>query len=188
MEFYNKGMIPIKYLANGITTSRILSSAFMLFTEPFSVGFYFLYTFCGITDMIDGTIARRLHTESNTGALLDSIGDSIFLLVVFIKLFPVLINMFPPWILWFVISIALIRFIAYTIGALKFHRFVSLHTIANKITGAALFCFPYYVLRTDVSVISIILCMIAEISAIEELMINIRSKYFNPDIRSIFEI
>lgn len=181
-------MICIKYLANGITISRIISSAFMLFTEPLSLEFYFLYTFSGITDMVDGTIARKMHTESKAGAVLDSVADLTFLLVAFIKLFPTLSHAFPPWILSAVIIIAVIRLSAYAVGALKFHKFIALHTIANKITGALLFCVPYIFLRIDINFVSIILCVIAGISAVEELLINIKMVQYNPDVRSIFEI
>lgn len=181
-------MICIKYLANGITISRITSSAFMLFTEPLSLEFYFLYTFSGITDMVDGTIARKMHTESKTGAVLDSVADLTFLLVAFIKLFPILSHAFPQWILSAVILIAVIRLSAYAVGALKFHKFIALHTIANKITGSVLFCVPFIFLKIDINLVSIILCIVASISAIEELLINLKSRHYNPDINSIFKM
>jgi CDP-diacylglycerol--glycerol-3-phosphate 3-phosphatidyltransferase len=160
----------------------------MLFTEPLSLEFYFLYTFSGITDMVDGTVARKMNSESKTGAVLDSLADLIFLLVAFIKLFPLLSHAFPPWIISAVILIAFIRLSAYAIGALKFHKFIALHTIANKITGVALFCVPYIFLRIDINLVSIILCIIAGISSIEELLIDMKSRHHNPDIKSIFNM
>lgn len=186
-KFNGEGMRFIRYLANGITTSRIIASIMILFTVPFSFVFFLLYTFAGITDMVDGTIARKTHTESKEGAILDSSADIVFLIAILFKLSPILINTFPQWILWATIIIGLIRIGAYMIGVLKFHKFVALHTISNKITGAVLFCVPYFILVADINVIGIFLCILAGISAVEELMIDIIAKQYNPDIRSIFE-
>lgn len=159
----------------------------MLFTEPFSIEFYFLYTFSGITDMADGTIARKMHTESKAGAVLDSLADVTFLSVAFIKLFPLLSLTLPSWTFSVVILIAVIRLSAYAIGALKFHMFIALHTIANKFTGFVLFFVPYIFLRIDINFVIVVVCIIAGISAIEELLIILKSKHYNSDIHSIFK-
>ncbi len=37
-----------------------------------------MYAYCGLYDMIDDMIARKLHTESEMGAILDSISDLCF--------------------------------------------------------------------------------------------------------------
>ena len=47
-------------LANFITGSRIIFSLAMLTFPVFSAGFYFCYMLAGFTDMIDGTIARKI--------------------------------------------------------------------------------------------------------------------------------
>ena len=49
----------IKHIANLVTGCRILGSV-LLFFPAFSVEFYIIYIFCGFSDMIDGTIARKL--------------------------------------------------------------------------------------------------------------------------------
>ncbi len=177
-----------KYLANEITAMRIISAFFILFIKPLSVTFYVLYSISGITDMIDGTIARKTHTESKAGAVLDSIADIVFLITVLIKLLPVLLNMLPHWVIWAITVIAIIRILAYVIGALKFHKFVALHIISNKITGVVLFCVPYFMLKVDSNIVSIVLCIVAGVSSLEELLIDIKSKHFNPDFRSILEV
>ena len=59
-----------KYIANIVTVSRIIFSVLLFFTAPFLVYFYIYYLICGISDMIDGSIARYFHTESETGSSL----------------------------------------------------------------------------------------------------------------------
>ena len=62
-----------KYIANSITASRVAFSLPLLFVPLTSVWFYIFYLFCGLTDMIDGTIARKNGAVSNFGARLDTV-------------------------------------------------------------------------------------------------------------------
>lgn len=50
--------------------------------------FFVLYILCGISDVLDGLIARALHTESEIGATLDSVADLIFAIMYIIKILP----------------------------------------------------------------------------------------------------
>ena len=75
-------------IANFITGSRIIFSLAMLTFPVFSAGFYFFYMLAGITDMIDGTIARKLGTESKFGRNYDTIADIVFVASSAYKLFP----------------------------------------------------------------------------------------------------
>lgn len=65
-----KGRI-IKYIPNMITLSRILAAVIMVLVEPFSIPFWVLYIYAGVSDMIDGTIARISNHQSALGARLD---------------------------------------------------------------------------------------------------------------------
>ena len=55
---------------------------------------YILYIFCGLTDMVDGKIARKTGTTSTFGARLDTVADLVFLLVCGIRILP-RINLIP---------------------------------------------------------------------------------------------
>ena len=59
-------------MANIITSLRIVLSMIMLFTPVFSSQFYWLYVSAGITDMVDGTVARLTGSAGEKGAKLDS--------------------------------------------------------------------------------------------------------------------
>ena len=50
----------MKNLANDITIVRILCSVALLFFPAFSVAFYALYITAGVSDMVDGWVARRI--------------------------------------------------------------------------------------------------------------------------------
>ena len=77
-------------MANIVTCCRILFSVLILFSPVFSAWFYSLYLLCGITDMVDGTIARKTNTANEFGARLDSAADFVFVVAALIKLLPVM--------------------------------------------------------------------------------------------------
>lgn len=51
-------------IANIITGIRIVSSVIMLFCQVFSPAFYSFYIVAGVSDMIDGIVARKTGTAS----------------------------------------------------------------------------------------------------------------------------
>ena len=83
--------------ANLITGTRILCSIALLFCQTFSPPFFAMYIIAGLTDMIDGTVARKAGTVSEFGAKLDTAADFALVAACLIKLVPVL--ELPVW-LW----------------------------------------------------------------------------------------
>ena len=73
-----------KQIANIITLCRIPGSIGLLFCPVFSDRFYVLYLFCGLTDMVDGTIARKTGAVSEFGSSLDTVADFLFVIVSFV--------------------------------------------------------------------------------------------------------
>ena len=181
-------MAILKNVANILSGSRIIISFLLLFFQAMSVPFLILYACCGFTDMLDGAIARKTHTESKLGATLDSIADLVMVVIVSVKLIPVIFWQIQAWCFVMIAAIALIRILAYLIGIAKFHCIASLHTILNKSTGAVLFLFPFYMILIDIRIASAIACVIALCSAIEELFCEIKMKEYNPNVRSILEL
>ena len=76
--------------ANLLTLVRVPLALGLLTVSPLSPAFFLLYVLSGVTDMLDGPVARRTHTESRTGAKLDSLADAVFLAAVLYRLLPVL--------------------------------------------------------------------------------------------------
>ena len=177
----------IKQLANIITISRIFLSILMLFTTPFSIVFFGLYLCCGITDILDGFIARKTNTSSKIGAILDSIADIVFLVITLYFIIPILLVEIPVWEIYLIIVIAIIRISAYIVGAIKFHIFVALHTILNKVTGIVLFFVPLLIQVVDNTILIGFSCIVAFISSFEELLCQIDAKYFNPNKKYFFD-
>ena len=77
-------------MANAITVSRILAALAMAFMAVSSPAFWVLYAWCGLSDMVDGTIARILGEQSDFGAKIDSAADFVFAAMCLMKIIPVL--------------------------------------------------------------------------------------------------
>lgn len=180
-------MDKLKYLPNVITSLRIAGTAGLLFTVPFSKEFYILYSFCGLTDVLDGAVARATKSSSLLGAKLDSIADLIFYTVMMVLIMPYLWVTLPVRIWYAVGAILIIRLMAYVIAAVKYKCFASIHTYGNKATGLAVFALPYFIMAESVAVgYSIGVCIIAAMSSLEELFMHIEAKEYDPGRKSIF--
>ena len=62
--------IAMQRLPNCITGLRMAGSLLLAVFSPSAVPFWVIYLFCGVTDWLDGWLARRLHAESRIGAAL----------------------------------------------------------------------------------------------------------------------
>lgn len=156
----------IKYIANIITSCRILGSVSLLFFPAFSSEFYIIYIICGFSDMIDGTIARKTNSTSEFGAKMDTIADLAFVTVSMIKMLP-MINI-PQWLWIWGIIIAIIKIGNIIWGYISKKQFVCPHTVMNKITGFLLFLLPLTLSFVEFKYSSIAVCSIATFAAIQE--------------------
>ena len=153
-------------IANIITFSRMLFSLAMLGFPATSRAFALLYLLCGVTDVLDGFIARRLHTESEKGERLDSMADLVFAFVYAVKILP-LLNL-PLWIWIWTAIIAATKLTGILIASRKAHSLSIGHSFGNKLTGLLLFLLPLSVCVADVKYGATLVCIVATVTAIKE--------------------
>uniref|UniRef100_UPI004057057E CDP-alcohol phosphatidyltransferase family protein n=1 Tax=Acetatifactor sp. TaxID=1872090 RepID=UPI004057057E len=183
MKKENKLSIP-----NLITSTRIVGAICMLFTRPMSISFFVLYTLCGISDAIDGWVARATKSTTEFGAKLDSIADLLFYTAMAVQVFPFLVRDLPIA-LWCVAgAVILTRVITYLFVAVKHHRFASIHTYLNKATGFVIFIIPYFIVCAGTVLICSIVGLISSLATIEELLIHLCSKEYPPKAKTLFQL
>ena len=124
-------------MPNVISVLRIASSICLLFCDVAGWPFWVIYAFCGISDMVDGWLARKLHAETKAGAVLDSVADIIFVACCAIRLLPVL--EIPTWLWIWAGAIVFIKIVNQVSALVVCKRFCFPHTFANKLTGLLLF-------------------------------------------------
>ena len=152
--------------ANLITGVRILCSIALLFCQPFSPPFIVLYLIAGITDMTDGAMARKTNTTSELGAKLDTAADFVLVAVCLWKLLPML--SVPLWLWLWIGGIALTKAVNLLSGYILQKRFVSMHTVMNKVTGILLFILPLTLPIMDLTYSTPIVCAVATFAAVQE--------------------
>ena len=163
-------------IPNIITSVRILGTLLLLFVTPFSREFFIIYTLAGISDALDGFVARMTKTATEFGAQLDSVADILFYLVMIYKSLFVLSGDLSV-ITWCIIGFAVIvRIVSYVYSARKYRRFVPLHTYMNKVTGFAVFILPYLTFFGFFNEACFAASVIAAVAAVEELLIHIKKQ------------
>jgi len=178
----------MRYVPNVLTGLRLFGALCLLFLEPLALPFYVVYSICGMSDALDGFLARKYHVASQAGALLDSISDLVFYGV---TLWLVLGNLIKDmslfqWI-WLVV-ILLIRLIIYVEVAFRYHRFDAIHTYANKACGFLLFLLPYMLHVSFRKYYFFLGLSVACIAALEEVVIYWMKQEYDPNCRTIFFI
>ena len=155
-----------KNIANIITGSRVAFSLLLLFIPLSSASFYTFYLFCGLTDMIDGVVARKTGAVSKFGARLDTFADFVFMFVCSIKILP-LIHI-SAWLCVWIIIIALIKIFNIAFVFIHKKKLISIHSVLNKTTGFALFLLPLSLTFVETTYSVATICVLATIAAIQE--------------------
>ena len=174
----------MKTIPNYISFSRIIFSLSLLAVEPLSPIFYAIYLYCGLSDVLDGFIARRTGTQSDFGAKLDSVADFLMVGVLLIVLYPVL-DPTVAMVIW-IIFIGMIRFTSMAVVMNKYKTIAMLHTYSNKITGMILLIFPLLLPFIHSNLLISLVSTVASISAIEELIIHLTADELQLNKQSIF--
>ena len=153
-------------MANTITIFRIAVSIVLLFCPVFSPAFYVFYIVAGVSDMLDGFVARKINTASRFGARLDTIADFVLVVVCLIKLLPIL--SIPAWLYIWIGIIALIKVVNIISGLAVQKKLVAVHSVMNKATGVLLFLLPLTIPAVPLRDSAIVICAAATFAAIQE--------------------
>lgn len=180
-----------KALPNIITSIRIIGAIGIIFIEPFTLAFFLVYGICGVTDALDGFVARKFNLTSKFGSILDSVSDLIFLGVMGFKILPTLIELLPIW-NWLMILIPIgLQSIAYIICAIKYKKFSAVHTYANKVMSAAIFFYPFSFIGFIPAIYETYVAIFGSVAiyaSIEINLIHIIAKTYDDRNKSVFLI
>jgi len=154
----------MKCLPNILSSLRMVGAVALLPCDVPGSTFWVLYIVCGISDMADGWLARKLKCVTRTGALLDSLADICFVACCAWQILPIL--ELPQW-LWLWAGVIVAMKVVNQLSALVMYgRCCFPHTLANKVTGFLLFI---AVPLTFVSIIPIsVVAAVATFAAIYE--------------------
>ena len=176
----------MKYIPNILSAFRIFFSLFLIHLNPKKLLFILIYIICGISDILDGFIARKINATSKLGAKLDSIADIIMIFVILFKFVPTMsLNLFM--ILWFVV-IFFIKISCIFIVYFRFKEFGMVHTYMNKLTGILIFIYPVLNYFIDCKAYIFMIFVVASLTAIEEILIDLTMDTLDLDRKFYFNI
>ncbi len=121
-------------LPNLLTLSRILMTPFIVYSilNGFAVQALVLIVIAGLTDLLDGAIAKHFHMQTVVGAYMDPIADKLMLVGSIISLF--IVGQTPM----FLFLAVVFRDIIIIIGAMAYelatHRLKMQPTYLSKVT------------------------------------------------------
>lgn len=176
----------MRHLANMISLSRIFFSILLLFFIGNRPVFFAIYLYCGLSDVLDGFVARKTHTQSVAGARLDSLADfvmfGVIVAVLFIWAEEALKTFYP-----LLIAVLLVRSMNVVIALRKYRVFViGLHTWGNKLTGFLAYLSPILFLAWQPEKAILPIFIVAILSALEESAIHLSSKHLDLNRKSFF--
>jgi CDP-diacylglycerol--glycerol-3-phosphate 3-phosphatidyltransferase len=146
-----------------------------------------VYIAAGVTDMIDGPLARKLKITSKLGANLDGIADYILVVVALITIIPVL-SFNPLLIALIVAGFAVLKISGMIVGYIHYKQLMMMHTYAAKMGAVFAFLFPVVLLfGVDENTAIIFLGGYVYLFLIEEMIINIIMPEPRRDIKGIFQ-
>lgn len=184
MDIKSKITVP-----NCITSLRIIGAICMAFPyfEILTPQFFWIYTFCGVTDVLDGFIARMTKSTSEFGSKLDSVADLLFYGIMLIKLLPMMLSAMPVAMPWMIATLIAVRLVSYGIAAFKHKKFASLHTYMNKLTGLGGFSMPYLIKFVPQPVVYSVVYAIGMMAALEELTIHLYTPTYKTGNRTVMK-
>ena len=151
-------------LPNFITLLRMAGSLGLLLCDVTGVVYWIIYGLCGISDIVDGWLARKLKCVTKTGALLDSLADLCFVACCAWTLLPIL--ELPQWLWVWAGVIVAIKVVNQFSALVMYGRCCFPHATANKWAGFLLFIAVPMTFRSIVPIL--IAAIVATFAAIQE--------------------
>lgn len=149
--------------------------------------FLIMFIIIGVTDKLDGTLARYLNQTSKLGAELDTLADTAFYPLIALWLYRFESAVVGEW--WSLVFILLgLFFLKMILGKQKFGKMPAFHTIGGKTFSASLYFFMITaILYPDIAKsLFPLLCIIGYMNQIEEMYILLTRDHVDENIKSVF--
>ena len=175
-----------KHIANILSGIRILIAIVLLDYNEITLSFLKLFCAAGLTDLLDGPVARYTKSVSVRGAVLDTSGD----ILTYVAVVRILTIKGKIKRVFFAVAgcAAIAILVSAFIGLARLGKFYFVHTATSKALGLGGFLMPFsYYLETLEAHLPV-LCGLLAVLAIESLIIQSRATTPDPDVKTVFSI
>ena len=173
----SRGLAVLVSPANVLTSMRIALSGILILLKPLGAAFYCVYTLAGMTDILDGPLARNTGTESRAGQVLDSAADLVFAAAACVKLLPAYWEKIPTWLLISAVFVFYLKIKNAIACFVMYKKIVAMRTFMNSAAGFLLFAFPFACMVIPIPVYGGI-CAAAAFAATVDAFVRMAAKSF----------
>ncbi len=159
-------------MSRGVIMPILFFMVFNLHSETMKMIFVLLYFIAGVTDALDGYIARRFDICSDLGADLDTYADILYFLgsAVFIYVLAkdaLLEN------IWYLAAILVLLVTEVIISSIKFKKPLFIHTILAKFSAFMVFLTVLMMAITQINTLLLVTILVYGVSFTENILIFI---------------
>lgn len=177
------------YVINGITLYRLIMGPFLIVLAIMGNLdlFKWLLPVSFLTDLIDGTLARKYHVQSRMGAILDSIADDITVAAAIIGMF-LLEHAFIMSQLSLLIAVLALFAVQTGYALVKYGKITSYHTYLAKLAAILQGCFfiLLFLLPEPVMILFYAVVGVTSIELIEETIIVYYIDEWKTDVKGLY--
>jgi len=185
-----------KHIPNAISVLRLATCFSLLgitqISDRFIMKLTFTVVFCfvGLTDVLDGWIARKFHLQSELGAKLDNIADTCVFCVGFISMMFLLKLKFYPSFAHCMIPLGIataLKVFSFALTKVRFGQWNSMHTYLNKTLGTVIsLCIPYCIWMDKIDYkAAIAISAFIAVTVAEDTFILLTSETYNANHKGI---
>ena len=179
----------LRHIPNILSMLRIPFSIALLFLGPLENYWPFLicYAVAGVADVLDGLLARRFHWESELGAKMDSVGDTVFLVCAITAAILTMDFHFEIYNFIALAVLSVLRIGNMVFTKAKFGRIAYIHSLFVKYSTIPIFfLLPLCIVRRELLNFPLLLMVIVVILAcLEETWMLAEMNEYDVDMKSI---
>jgi len=180
----------LRHIPNLLSLSRIPLSVTMMFFAQERIIFLCIYAVTGLTDMLDGRVARKYGWQSELGSKFDGLADASWIFSMMAVVFLILRIKFASYVYIAFAVTLVVRIVNLIFTRVKFHQWGAIHSTLVRYSGTPLYLIaPYCVwTRKGPSVLLLAAMCIVLLSVIEESLILARMETYDMNVKSIFHL
>ena len=188
----------MKHIPNILSIARIPLAASLVFLAKYPWVFLCAYVVTGMTDVLDGWLARRYHWETKLGAKIDVFADVFFVLSMLAVVFLVLRIQFAAYVYVAVGVIALVRVANLLFTKIKFGQWATMHSLAIKYASVPVFLVAPICVWADaadsgsamnaVNVAVLVILFVNLLSVAEEFVIIAKLEEYDMNTKSVYHL
>ena len=173
-------------IPNAVTVLRI-AGVIALVALPIALDYYFIvFAACAALDYVDGFLAKKLNAKTVLGFRLDHIASILFIVLLSLKF--ISSTEVPYWAVFTLAGIAVVKCASLVFGAVRFKKPAFINSDWNKAAKVTFYLIPLWYMFAGMIFACVVVIAVMLVATVEELVINLTSKEYNPDVKTIIPL